>query len=180
MKKINLFNNKKAISEYVLWWLIFKLGFTIAVCFSVLFIVQSGYSNVNYGLRDIDAKIVANTFMNSKLFMRYDSKIDRLYTGNIDPVKWEDTVKLQDELNNALNTNNINYMAMNITLFKGANIIGSVYYNELKYIEWNTYHEGDFKSGSGGYIKEKIAYPVTYGEQKEPAVLYFEVLVPYG
>jgi hypothetical protein len=179
MKISKIFQNKKAVSDYVLWWLVFKIGFTIAVCFVSILIVNGGYNNVNFGSRAIDARLIGNTLLHSKVLMKYDSAIDRVYAANIDSDKWQNLSLLETELNTALSTGNVDYVAMNITLIQ-ASSEKYIYYNKDKYLQWNTFYEGSFRKGSGGYVKEVMLFPVTYGVNYNPAFLKVEVLIPYG
>jgi hypothetical protein len=80
-------SKRSNISSYSLGWLVYKMGFTIAVCLAVVLIIAQGY-NLKGMTREHDALIVARSFLYSPLFMNYDSILDRVYAGNVNESKF--------------------------------------------------------------------------------------------
>ncbi|MCB9358639.1 hypothetical protein H6503_01785 [Candidatus Woesearchaeota archaeon] len=170
-------DNDNAFSDYILWWLIFKIGFTVAVVLVIFVIVQSGHGNVDYGSRELDGKIIANALYNSKLFMEYDEKIDRLYPGRINSTKWDDLATFEKEINEQLSTGDVKYIAMCVRL-NAENNERVVCYDRDTYNKWATYFNGDFKQGSGAYVYSPTEYLVDVNGKS--GKLSFDILIPRG
>lgn len=170
---------KKAISDYYLMKLIFAVAFTVAGCFAVVMIVQSGYGNVYYGSREMDAMIAANTLLHSPILTNYDAKMERYIGASINETKFDKQQETEAELESFFSTGDVKYMAMKITLQSG-NAQKSLYYHKADYDSWKTYYLGGFKKGAGSYVNKNIKYAVTVGERSALGYLIVDVYIPNG
>ena len=55
-------DRKATITSYTLYWLVFKMGFTIAVCLTIILIVAQGYM-LETSSRSTDAYIAAKSLL---------------------------------------------------------------------------------------------------------------------
>jgi len=162
----------KGSSGYLMYWLIFKIGFLIVVCFTVFLIVNSTLSSIDYGSRSFDGKIVARSLYYSDLFMEYDEKLDHVNTGYIDLEKWN--VLTETGIDAYLNSSDVDYVVMKLTL-KDLNY-ESIYYKKDLYNEWNLFFEGFKKADRNLYAKSIQNFPVIVNNKN--VVLVIEVIVP--
>ena len=81
--KKTIMGKKGTLLNYVLYWLGFKLPFTIAVLLGVVLIISYGY-NISLPSRELDANIINGNMLYSDLIMNNDPITGRVYYGNVD------------------------------------------------------------------------------------------------
>lgn len=172
-----LSNKRGTINETMIFWLI-DIGFLIAVLVLLHFTIQAAFTNINYGSREMDAAIVANSLMHSDVLMHRDTLTGRLYPGVLDETKVFNFQELEENLALLLTTqDSVNYMALRITI---AALSGEAYYNEASFRRWHELYKGGFTRGSGGYVYQNYTYPVQVGIDGRQTSLSIEILVPRG
>ena len=173
-----LSGKRGTISESVVFWLV-DIGFLISVLVLLHFTIQAAFTGINYGSRDIDTAVVANSLMYSDVLMHHDPFTGRLYPGILDEEQFRDIRALENNLASLLTTqDSVNYMALRITVeaLHGA----AVYYDEASFRRWHELYKGGFTRGSGGYVYQNYTYPVQLGINGRQTFLTIEILVPRG
>lgn len=199
MMKDMMKDKKATISSYTLYWLVFKMGFTIAVCLTIILIVAQGYV-LKTSTRSTDAYVVAKSLLYNRAIMNYDEVIDRVYAGNVNESRFilptgsvnpssEPGTYIEDieDIENYMKIrDDVDYLAMKITL-KSYDDSGTeydnympVYYRKDIYDKFITYSEGGFSEDQGGYSKYDHIFIVTVGEERKPGLLNVSVVIPNG
>ena len=188
-------DRKATITSYTLYWLVFKMGFTIAVCLTIILIVAQGYM-LETSSRSTDAYIAAKSLLYNHAIMNYDEVIDRVYVGNVNESRFIESALPEELPELEINTDyiesymkirdEVDYLAMKITLksYDGSGIEDGnyvpVYYKKDIYDKFHTYYEGGFSEDQGGFSKYDHIFIVTVGEERKPGLLNISVVIPNG
>ncbi|MFT4343818.1 MAG: hypothetical protein ACMXYE_03655 [Candidatus Woesearchaeota archaeon] len=171
--------SKKAISGYVLWWIV-KLVLLFGSVGFIIVIVNAGHNKVDFGSRALDAHVVTHSLLYSPVFMMEDEELGILHSFWIDLEKWNSYATGDASFDSVLSSGDVSYMAINFTLMQGPTSLGSVYYDKGNYLYWQRMYLGGAVRGSGSYDRYVNAYPVVIGQYRERGHLLVEVFVPRG
>lgn len=178
-----LSRNKKGYApSFALGWFL-KHIFTIVIVLTAVLIIAQGYDLDNQ-TRILDAKVIAESLLFSPVIMNYDPVSERVYYGNVNISRFEDS-NFEGYLGNyIMNKEEVNYMAMRITpiiYHEGSSEMHKPgFYNKELFEKHMTYIDAGWSGGEGGYQKYIHYFIVTIGEKHMPGMLKVEVTLPNG